>query len=40
MSFYTYKLELSFKMKVHSMFYISLLQLLKNNSIDRQVLSL
>ena len=34
-----YELELSFKMKVHSMFYINLLQLLKNDLISRQVSS-
>ena len=37
MNSYVYKLELSFKMKVHSMFHISLLQLSKNNLIDKQV---
>ncbi len=39
MSFYTYELKLSSEMKVHSIFYISLLQLLKDDLIDRQVLS-
>ena len=39
MSFYAYELELSFEMKVHSMFHVSLLQFLKDDSIDRQVLS-
>ena len=38
MSFYTYELELSSEMKVHSTFHISLLQLLKDNLISRQVL--
>ena len=37
MSFYAYELELLSEMKVHSMFHISLLQLLKNDLIDRQV---
>ena len=38
MSIYTYELELSSKMKVHSMFHMSLLQSSKDNSISRQVL--
>ena len=37
MSFYIYEFKLSSKMKVYSIFHISLLQLSKNNSIDRQV---
>ena len=36
-SFYAYKLELSSKIKVHSMFHVSLLQLSKNDLIDKQV---
>ena len=40
MSFYAYELELSLEMKVHSIFHISLLQLSKNDLIDRQVSSL
>ena len=40
MSFYTYEFKLSSEMKVHSTFHISLLQLLKDDLIDRQVLSL
>ena len=39
-SFYAYKLELSSEMKVHSTFHVSLLWFLKNNLIDRQMLSL
>ena len=39
MSFYAYELELSSEMKVHSMFHVNLLQFLKDNLIDRQVLS-
>ena len=38
MSSYIYKLELSSEMRVHSIFHISLLQLLKNDLIGRQVL--
>ena len=38
MSFYTYELELSSEMKVHSMFHVSLLQFLKDDLISRQVL--
>ena len=37
MSFYTYKLKLSFEMKIHSIFHISLLQLLKDNLISKIV---
>ena len=37
MSSYIYKLELSSEMRVHSTFHISLLQLLKNDLIERQV---
>ena len=39
MNFYTYKLKLSSEIKVYSTFHINLLQLLKNNLIDRQVSS-
>ena len=39
MSFYTYKLELSSEMKVHSMFHVSLLWFSKNDSISKQVSS-
>ena len=39
MSFYTYEFELSSEMKVHLMFHVSLLWFLKDNLIDRQVLS-
>ena len=38
MSLYTYELELSSEMKVHSMFHISLLQFSKDNLISKQVL--
>ena len=38
-SFYAYELKLLFKMKVYSIFHINLLWFLKNNLIDRQVLS-
>ena len=40
MSFYAYELELLSEMKVHSTFHVSLLQFLKDDLIDRQVLSL
>ena len=40
MSLYAYELELSSEMKVHLMFHISLLQSLKDDLIDKQVLSL
>ena len=40
MNFYTYELELLSEMKVHSMFHINLLQLSKNDLIDRQMLLL
>ena len=39
MSIYTYELELSSEMKIHSTFHTSLLQSLKNDLISRQVLS-
>ena len=38
MNFYIYKLELSFKIKIHSTFHINLLQFLKNDLISKQVL--
>ena len=38
MSLYTYEFELSFEMKIHSMFHVSLLQFSKNDLIDRQML--
>ena len=37
-SSYAYKLELSSEMNVYSMFHVSLLQFLKDDSISRQVL--
>ena len=37
MSLYIYKLKLSFEMKVHSMFHVSLLQFSKDDLIDRQM---
>ena len=37
MSLYAYKLELSSEMKIYSTFHVSLLQLLKDNLISRQV---
>ena len=39
MSFYTYEFKLLSEMKIHSIFYINLLQFSKNNSISKQVLS-
>ena len=39
MSLYTYELELSSEIKVHSTFHVSLLQLSKDNLINRQVSS-
>ena len=39
MSIYAYELELSSEIKVHSTFHVNLLQLSKNNLIDRQMLS-
>ncbi len=37
MSLYIYELKLPSKMKIHSMFHVSLLQLSKDNLISRQV---